>query len=214
VQDSQQTAVVPGHLVYLVLEGRLSCLSLRSTSFKTYIKGSYVGDIETIQNCPRLFAVKTLQNTTALKITADLLKQLQDIYPEFYSQILQQSVKRLIKIRSSRKTVRKFELVARNDAFWNTFATNRVLKTSITNLLNKISDSPDLSVRSNSGLHLSPPIRSKLYLGFARNSINLGSAFSQSFNKSFERMEEKTQVRSCLEGKEGGEKSLDLAADT
>ena len=195
--------------VYLVLEGRLSCFGLRSTCFKTYVKGSYVGDIETIQNCSRLFAVKTQQKTTALKLTTDLVKSLQSTYPEFYTQILQQSVKRLIKIRSSRKTVRKFELVARNDLFWNSGATNRILKISITNLLNKIGDSPNISVRSNSGAHLSPPARSQLYLGIAKKSFNLGSAFSQSFNRSFERMDEKTQVRFAeKERKDRGNESI------
>ncbi len=98
-----------------------------------------------IHNCPRIFSVKAQEHSTLLKLTTEQFKMLVDSYPEFYSQILQQSVKRHMKIKISMEETKKFELVLRNEAFWIYKLNNEPLKIEIYNLLNKLQTGKDTS---------------------------------------------------------------------
>ena len=164
--------------VYIILEGRVNCLGSRSICFKSYVEGSYFGEVEVIHNCPRLFSAKAQEHSTLLKLTTEQFKRLVDHCPEFYTQILQQSVKRHMKIKISMEETKKFELVLRNEAFWFYKLNNEPLKIEIDNLLKKLqrNKEPSKSMRKVELLTRRPSIHLKNFHKRSRNSLSIVSS--------------------------------------
>jgi hypothetical protein len=141
-----------------------------------------------IHNCPRIFSAKAQEHSTLLKLTTEQFKRLVDDYPEFYAQILRQSVKRHMKIKISMEETKKFELVLRNEAFWFYKLNNEPLKIEIYNLLNKLQTTKDTSksTKKIEVLTRRPSIRLNHSPKKIRQSISVASS-QKSFEFKFDR---------------------------
>lgn len=101
------------------MSGRINCLANRSVCFKTYVEGSYFGEIEVLKNCPRIHSVRAEENTTLLEIRSSFLGNLLLSYPEYHSKLVQRGVERHLAVKRAIKKIKKFEMIPQNDIFWN-----------------------------------------------------------------------------------------------
>lgn len=114
--------------VYLIIEGRINCLGARSICVKTYIGGSYFGDIEYLNNSPRLFSMKAECFTKILFFEAQDFRKIMTDFPGCHATILKRSIKRYIYLKRSNVVAERFDLVNRNDIFWNDRAQDGLIK--------------------------------------------------------------------------------------
>lgn len=100
------------------MEGRVNCLANRSLCFKSYTKGSYFGDVEVFSKNPRLFSVRAEAPTTLALISVLNLEPVFKVFRESKMLIMKRSIQRLVKLNISLKQISKFDMVVRNDPFW------------------------------------------------------------------------------------------------
>lgn len=104
--------------MYLILQGRISCLANRSICFKTYIEGGYFGEIELFKNCPRMFTVRAECSTTVLEVSEGVLDNLMRSYPEYKSKLVERTLQRYMLVKRAKQKIKKFEMIPKNDQFW------------------------------------------------------------------------------------------------
>lgn len=105
-------------LVFLIVEGMVNCIYKRDACFKTYSKGSYFGDLEVFNNCPRYFGVKASRPTTLMILTKERIEQVFKVYREYKFKILRRSIGRLIKCNISLSRINHFDKLMETDKFW------------------------------------------------------------------------------------------------
>lgn len=110
--------------VYLIIEGRVNCIAESSMCFKTFIKGSYFGDIEIFQKSPRLFSVKAETHSTLAMINVVTLEKAFEVYKQSKIIILGRAMDRQIKINMSLIRIKIYGSIKRNDLYWNRFPGN------------------------------------------------------------------------------------------
>ena len=107
-------------IVYLILKGRINCIFKTKICFKSYVKGSYFGDIEIFKKAPRVFTTRAQYNSCLLAIDAQKLLSTLKKYPNYHRNLLQRSIKRYLSIFVSMKQIKLYEGMVPNDGFWTT----------------------------------------------------------------------------------------------
>lgn len=113
-----QGIVIWIELVYLILSGRVSCRLDRDVSFKTYIEGSYFGDIEVLNQSRRLFSVKADEAVTLAVIDRQVLESIFIQNTDFASIFIQRTLKRYLSCKRSIKKIRFFRKITKNNDWW------------------------------------------------------------------------------------------------
>lgn len=86
--------------------------------FKTYIQGSYFGDIEIYKKCPRMFSVRAQVNSTLLLVNGEHFRNTMDGYPNYSFQLMGQSIRRYLSLLYSLKKIDHFDGITHKDPFW------------------------------------------------------------------------------------------------
>ena len=73
-------------LVYIIKDGRVNLIQNRGIVFKSYVKGTYLGEIETFKNINRQFAVKAQNKTELLTIDSETFVKILETFPEYHKQ--------------------------------------------------------------------------------------------------------------------------------
>jgi hypothetical protein len=104
----------------LILTGRVSCL-IGEACFKTYLKGSFFGDVEIFKKCSRLFGVKAQQKCTLLIINGERLRSVLDRYPSYFRLMLERAIRRYFSLIHSMVKFEPFQGIKAkdNDGFWD-----------------------------------------------------------------------------------------------
>lgn len=105
-------------IVYLIVSGTVNCIGDRGISFKKYVKGSFVGDLEIFSNSPRYFSVKAQVSTTVLVISKANLERVFQAYPECREIIYRRSLERMLKCDISLARIKCFDKMSQTDKFW------------------------------------------------------------------------------------------------
>lgn len=88
-------------------------------TFKSYVAGSYFGDIEVIRNSPRLFSIKAQQTTKVLTIKVSDFSTLMDKFPHQYHRLLGQAISRYLDVKKAMIKIESFEKISTEHNFWN-----------------------------------------------------------------------------------------------
>lgn len=117
--------------MFLLISGRINCLTKGSVCIKSFIAGSYFGDIELLLNLPRMFATKVQETAKLIMIPGQSIKQLQYQNQRFYSLFLKRTVKRYIGINIAKKRCEIFTNITHKDDFWNVVQTVKPISTQV-----------------------------------------------------------------------------------
>lgn len=84
------------NFIYFLLEGRIGFYNDQNRIFKTYIEGSYFGEIEIYKSCLRQFKCKALEETRILQLPRDQflseIKHFPDIAQEIHFRAIQRDI--------------------------------------------------------------------------------------------------------------------------
>ena len=108
----------PSTDIFLILDGRVTCLLTRNLCFKSYPTGSYFGDMEFFRNSPRLFSVRALQPTVLLRIPTGILESAFKTHPATKLLIMKRSIMRYVSFKNSVSEISRFHRINMNDEFW------------------------------------------------------------------------------------------------
>lgn len=117
--------------MYLLISGRINCLTKGSVCIKSFIAGSYFGDVELLLNLPRNFATKVQETAKLIMIPGQSIKQLQFQNQRFYMQFLKRTVKRLIGTNIAKKRCEIFANITHKDEFWNVIHAAKPISTQV-----------------------------------------------------------------------------------
>jgi len=104
--------------VYLIIAGKVSCRLARNVSFKSYISGSYFGDLEIFNQSQRLFSVLAEEPLTLAVIERDDFFHVMKNYPQDHLRILKKVSLRYLKYRCSLRKIQSFKLINMNNEWW------------------------------------------------------------------------------------------------
>ncbi len=72
-------------MVYFLTKGRVNyVVGTQEITFKTFVAGSYFGELEVFRSIPRLFAVRCEEDSELLSIEKEYFLNLLEIYPTVY----------------------------------------------------------------------------------------------------------------------------------
>lgn len=117
--------------MYLLISGRINCLTKGSVCIKSFIAGSYFGDVELLLNLPRMFATKVQETAKLIMIPGQSIKHLQFQNQRFYMQFLKRTVKRHIGINIAKKRCEIFANITHKDDFWNVIQAAKPISTQV-----------------------------------------------------------------------------------
>lgn len=110
--------------VYLILSGRVNCILHRNVSFKSYLTGSYFGEIEVFKNSRRMFTVRAESPTKLAILDLSVLRDVFTAHPQSHYNIFKRSLQRYFYFRQSILRVEPFKMITMNDPFWDSEETN------------------------------------------------------------------------------------------
>lgn len=102
----------------MILKGRVNCQASRNMTFKSYVTGSYFGEIEAFRNCPRLFSIKAQENTNLLAIKTSEFSVLMREFPRQFHRLLRQSISRYLEVKRSMAKIQDYKKISMSDDFW------------------------------------------------------------------------------------------------
>lgn len=122
--------------VYLILKGRINMLLSKKICFKSFIKGSYFGDIELFKKSPRLCSARAETNSTLLVISGEKLQAVLAQYPSSQSCVLKATLKRYISFKLGLEKFKDYEGITRGNKFWDqeNFSEKNLVDESIKNM--------------------------------------------------------------------------------
>jgi len=102
-----------------VIEGRAACRLARNISFKTFIEGSYFGDLELLTQKQRLFSVQATESLKLAVIEREKLMQILASDPIVSSNLVSKTLKRYIHIKNGIRRIRPYKKITMNSEFWD-----------------------------------------------------------------------------------------------
>jgi hyperpolarization activated cyclic nucleotide-gated potassium channel 1 len=106
-------------IVYLILSGRVNCILKRNISFKTYVTGSYFGEIEVFKSARRMFTVRAETATKLAVIDLDTLIDVFSAHPQSHHIIFKKALDRYISFRQSMIRAEPYQMITMNSPFWD-----------------------------------------------------------------------------------------------
>ena len=100
--------------LYLIIEGRAACRLTRNISFKSFIEGSYFGDLELLTRQKRLFSVQATDDLRLAVIEREKLAQIMANDPVLSSTIIYKTLKRYINIKASIRKIMPYQMITMN----------------------------------------------------------------------------------------------------
>ncbi len=104
--------------VYIILDGRVNLLLGRNICFKTYIVGSYFGDIEYFTKRRRLFSARVEEQTTLMVISCDTLEKIFLANPQSHLDLYRRAIKRYLHYKQSMKKASYYEMITISNQWW------------------------------------------------------------------------------------------------
>lgn len=102
----------------MILTGKVNCLLSRNVAFKSYIQGSYFGDIEVFRNELRLFSTRAETDTILVTLDYEYLNQILRAHPLSYHNLYKQTMLRYIRYKITLVRIEDFKLITMNNKFW------------------------------------------------------------------------------------------------
>lgn len=106
-------------LVYIIKDGRVNFIQNRGIVFKSYVKGTYLGEIEAFKNINRQFAVKAQNKTELLTINSETFVKILETFPEYHRQFQELAIERDVQNKLSIRESDKFKYIQKSDEFWS-----------------------------------------------------------------------------------------------
>jgi hypothetical protein len=102
---------------------------------KSFISGSYFGDLELILNIPRLFSTKAQDTSKLIMIPTQSIKALKLQNQRFYLQFIKRTLKRLIGVSIAKKRCEIFTNITYKDEFWSAAHVNQPISVQVSTWL-------------------------------------------------------------------------------
>jgi len=99
-------------------KGRVNCVLQRNLTFKSYATGSYFGDLEILNNTPRMFSVKAEEYTTLIVLTASGIEEAFRVHKHSHQTFINRTIERLILHEITTQKIEEFGRIPPSDKFW------------------------------------------------------------------------------------------------
>jgi CRP-like cAMP-binding protein len=103
----------------LVLKGRVGCYEASKVCFKTFVAGSYFGELEIFMQSVRQFSIISHTKTLLLAIEEQHLKTVLSEYPGAYKSVIERSLRRMMSFEFSLHKIKDFKGIRPDDLFWD-----------------------------------------------------------------------------------------------
>lgn len=101
-----------------MISGDVSCRLERNICFKTFVAGSYFGEIELLQQTTRKFSVRAEDRVTLAVLDREKLLRIMQTFPRDAAVIWERSLCRYIKMKQAIRKIRWFEKISMNNEWW------------------------------------------------------------------------------------------------
>ena len=104
--------------IFLIISGRVSCLLSGGVCFKTYVEGSYFGDLDSLNHMRRLFTVRAEEPLKLAVLDRDQLEQVLSSDPSNRLVVREKTLKRYISFTHSISKIKHFMHIGMAHDFW------------------------------------------------------------------------------------------------
>ena len=90
----------------------------RGLTTKTYLQGSYFGDIEVFTNIPRIFSARAEESTVLVVFEKDHINEVLSSHTQSHLNTFKMTFKRYLKYKISTTNLALYSKLNMNDPFW------------------------------------------------------------------------------------------------
>ncbi|CAD8104029.1 unnamed protein product [Paramecium primaurelia] len=115
--------------VYFIVNGRVNMvIGVYSITFKTYVTGSYFGEIEIFDNSARFHSARAELECELLAIEQDVFKKILQAFPEYFEEIKVISLEKLKREKDSIEKLQDLTGLSQTSEFFNKKRTQSIYK--------------------------------------------------------------------------------------
>ncbi|CAD8125702.1 unnamed protein product [Paramecium sonneborni] len=115
--------------VYFIVNGRVNMvIGVYSITFKTYVTGSYFGEIEIFDNSARFHSARAELECELLAIEQDIFKKILQAFPEYFEEIKTISLEKLKREKDSIEKLQDLTGLSQTSEFFNKKRTQSIYK--------------------------------------------------------------------------------------